>query len=82
MCAWCACRGSRTRRPSSQSATIAAMERHGIGTDATVADHIQKQLDRYAAKDVAPPSSRPPPWARRSSPATTRWACPTSGSPT
>ena len=31
---------------------IAAMERHGIGTDATVADHIQKQLDRgYAAKD-------------------------------
>ncbi|CAK0738823.1 hypothetical protein CVIRNUC_001098 [Coccomyxa viridis] len=33
---------------------IAAMERHGIGTDATVADHIQKQLDRgYAAKDAA-----------------------------
>lgn len=25
---------------------IAAMERHGIGTDATVAEHIQKQLDR------------------------------------
>ena len=33
---------------------IAAMERHGIGTDATVADHIQKQVDRgYAAKDAA-----------------------------
>lgn len=32
---------------------ISAMERHGIGTDATVADHIQKQLDRgYAAKDA------------------------------
>jgi DNA topoisomerase-3 len=30
------------------------MERHGIGTDATVADHIQKQLDRgYAVKDQA-----------------------------
>ena len=27
---------------------IAAMERHGIGTDATVAEHIQKQLDRCA----------------------------------
>ena len=25
---------------------IAAMERHGIGTDATVAEHIQKQLER------------------------------------
>lgn len=33
---------------------ISAMERHGIGTDATVADHIQKQLDRgYALKDAA-----------------------------
>jgi DNA topoisomerase-3 len=33
---------------------ISAMERHGIGTDATVADHIQKQLDRgYAVKDAA-----------------------------
>ena len=32
---------------------IAAMERHGIGTDATVADHIKKQLDRgYATKDA------------------------------
>jgi DNA topoisomerase-3 len=30
------------------------MERHGIGTDATVAEHIQKQLDRgYAEKDQA-----------------------------
>jgi DNA topoisomerase-3 len=25
---------------------IAKMEAHGIGTDATVAEHIQKQLDR------------------------------------
>ncbi|KIY93196.1 DNA topoisomerase III [Monoraphidium neglectum] len=33
---------------------IAAMERHGIGTDATVAEHISKQLDRgYASKDAA-----------------------------
>lgn len=33
---------------------ISAMERHGIGTDATTADHIQKQLDRgYALKDDA-----------------------------
>lgn len=33
---------------------ISAMERHGIGTDATVAEHIQKQLDRgYAVKDAA-----------------------------
>ncbi|KAK9827312.1 hypothetical protein WJX81_003569 [Elliptochloris bilobata] len=32
---------------------IAAMERHGIGTDATVADHIKKQLDRgYATEDA------------------------------
>lgn len=31
---------------------IALMESHGIGTDATVAEHIQKQLDRqYATKD-------------------------------
>ena len=31
---------------------ISLMERHGIGTDATVAEHIQKQLDRgYATKD-------------------------------
>ena len=28
------------------------MESHGIGTDATVAEHIQKQLERgYATKD-------------------------------
>ena len=28
------------------------MEEYGIGTDATVADHIQKQLERgYATKD-------------------------------
>ncbi|KAI3430642.1 hypothetical protein D9Q98_005235 [Chlorella vulgaris] len=33
---------------------IAKMEEHGIGTDATVADHIQKQLERgYAGKDEA-----------------------------
>lgn len=31
---------------------IAKMEAHGIGTDATVAEHIQKQLERgYAEKD-------------------------------
>lgn len=31
---------------------IAKMEQHGIGTDATVAEHIQKQIDRgYAIKD-------------------------------
>ena len=29
------------------------MEQHNIGTDATVAEHIQKQLDRgYATKDA------------------------------
>jgi len=39
---------------------IAAMERHGIGTDATVADHIKKQLDRgYATKDAQVPSLLP-----------------------
>ncbi|WIA41751.1 hypothetical protein OEZ86_009091 [Tetradesmus obliquus] len=33
---------------------IAAMERYGIGTDATVAEHIQKQIERgYAEKDAA-----------------------------
>lgn len=32
---------------------IALMERHGIGTDATVAEHIQRQLERgYATKDA------------------------------
>ncbi len=31
---------------------LSAMDRYGIGTDATVADHIKKQLDRgYALKD-------------------------------
>ena len=29
-----------------EAALIAAMEAHGIGTDATVAEHIQKQLER------------------------------------
>lgn len=39
---------------------IAAMERHGIGTDATVADHIKKQLDRgYATKDAQVPAFQP-----------------------
>jgi len=38
-------------RQLSERDLIAAMERHGIGTDATVAEHIQKQLSRgYAAK--------------------------------
>ena len=32
---------------------IALMDSHGIGTDATVAEHIQKQLERgYATKDI------------------------------
>ena len=32
---------------------ISLMEQHNIGTDATVAEHIQKQLDRgYATKDA------------------------------
>lgn len=32
---------------------IALMDSHGIGTDATVAEHIQKQLERgYATKDT------------------------------
>ena len=31
---------------------IALMEHHNIGTDATVAEHIQKQMERYyATKD-------------------------------
>ncbi|KDD75366.1 DNA topoisomerase, partial [Helicosporidium sp. ATCC 50920] len=35
-----------------ESDLISKMEQHGIGTDATVADHIQKQLARgYATKD-------------------------------
>ncbi len=45
-----------THPPSklSERDLIIAMERHGIGTDATVADHIQKQLDRgYAVKDAS-----------------------------
>ncbi|CAL8463456.1 g2990 [Coccomyxa elongata] len=45
-----------TQPPSklSERDLISAMERHGIGTDATTADHIQKQLDRgYALKDAA-----------------------------
>lgn len=32
-----------------ESSLIGLMERHGIGTDATVAEHIQKQLDRGCA---------------------------------
>ncbi len=33
---------------------ISAMERHGIGTDATTAEHINKQLERrYATKDAS-----------------------------
>ena len=31
-----------------ESSLIELMERHSIGTDATVAEHIQKQLDRGA----------------------------------
>jgi DNA topoisomerase len=33
-----------------EAALIAAMEAHGIGTDATVAEHIQKQLERGCAR--------------------------------
>ena len=29
-----------------EASLIALMERHGIGTDATVAEHINKQLER------------------------------------
>ena len=32
---------------------IAAMERHGIGTDATVADHIQKQVVTRAYRSTS-----------------------------
>lgn len=44
----------RTRPPDllSEADLISQMERHGIGTDATVASHIQTMLDRgYAVKD-------------------------------
>ncbi|KAI7839931.1 hypothetical protein COHA_006325 [Chlorella ohadii] len=41
---------------------IAKMEEYGIGTDATVADHIQKQLERgYAVKDEASMQFSPTP---------------------
>ncbi|CAG9463966.1 unnamed protein product [Pedinophyceae sp. YPF-701] len=45
---------SKTQPPPklSERDLISLMERHGIGTDATTADHIKKQLDRgYATKD-------------------------------
>ena len=32
-----------------EASLIALMERHGIGTDATVAEHINKQLERGCA---------------------------------
>ena len=44
----------RTQPPPrlSERDLIALMDSHGIGTDATVAEHIQKQLERgYATKD-------------------------------
>ena len=46
----------RTEPPSRMRETdlLAKMDAYGIGTDATVADHIAKQLDRgYATKDEA-----------------------------
>lgn len=42
------CVQSRTTPPPrlTEAALISLMERHGIGTDATVAEHINKQLER------------------------------------
>lgn len=37
---------TRPPQPLAEGDLIARMEQHGIGTDATVATHIQKQLDR------------------------------------
>ena len=37
-----------------ESSLIGLMERHGIGTDATVAEHINKQLERGYALSVPP----------------------------
>jgi len=41
-----------------EAALIAAMERYGIGTDATVAEHIQKQLERGCAATLLPAGGR------------------------
>ncbi len=41
-----------------EAALIAAMEAYGIGTDATVAEHIQKQLDRKYARTPRLPSEQ------------------------
>ncbi len=41
-----------------EASLIALMERHGIGTDATVAEHINKQLERGHA--VVPWQSKLP----------------------
>lgn len=43
---------SATQAPSrlSERDLIAKMEAYGIGTDATVAEHIQKQLDRWVGR--------------------------------
>ena len=48
------CQQGMTQPPPrlSERDLIALMERHNIGTDATVAEHIEKQLTRgYASKD-------------------------------
>eukprot|EP00963_Diacronema_lutheri_P006233 scaffold529_cov322-Pavlova_lutheri.AAC.5 len=46
--------------PLSESDLLAKMEEHGIGTDATMAQHIQKQLERgYAVKTESSQSLMP-----------------------
>lgn len=48
LCVLCTLQGHTQAAPRmSERDLIAKMESHGIGTDATVAEHIQKQLDRF-----------------------------------